>query len=95
MQSAKCKAQSAEKRKTVCQGVPQSNICWKSREGAAVLAKAGSLPARKGSKAGWEEVSNLEEKGVRTLLIGHDKVPQVKEKGYKLMEEIIVRKQLR
>ncbi|OGQ80984.1 MAG: hypothetical protein A3F90_13845 [Deltaproteobacteria bacterium RIFCSPLOWO2_12_FULL_60_19] len=66
-----------------------------SAEGAAVLAKAGSLPARKGAKAAWEEVSGLEEKGIRMLLLGHDKVPQVKEKGYKLMEEIIVRKQIR
>jgi iron(III) transport system substrate-binding protein len=66
-----------------------------SAEGAAVLAKSGSLPARKGAKAAWEEVSNLEEKGVRMLLIGHEKMPQVKDKGYKLMEDIIIRKQIR
>jgi len=65
-----------------------------SAEGAVVLAKAGALPARKGAKAAWEEVSNLEAKGVRMLLIGHDKVPQVKDKGYKLMEEILIRKQI-
>jgi hypothetical protein len=63
-------------------------------EGAAVLSKAGALPARKGAKAAWEEVSNLEEKGVRMVLIGPDKMPLVKEKGYKLMEEIIIRKQI-
>lgn len=64
-------------------------------EGAAVLSKAGALPARKGAKAAWEEVSNLESKGVRMVLIGHDKMPLVKDKGYKLMEEIIIRKQIK
>jgi iron(III) transport system substrate-binding protein len=66
-----------------------------SAEGAAVLAKAGSLPARKGAKAAWEDVSNLEEKGVRMLMMGHEHMPKVKEKGYKLIEEIIIRKQIR
>jgi iron(III) transport system substrate-binding protein len=66
-----------------------------SAEGAAVLAKAGSLPARKGAKAAYEEVSNLEEKGVRMLMMGHEHMPKVKDKGYKLIEEIIIRKQIR
>lgn len=66
-----------------------------SAEGAAALAKSGALPARKGAKAAWEEVSHLEEKGVRMVLVGHDKMSQVKDKGYKLMEEIIIRKQIR
>jgi iron(III) transport system substrate-binding protein len=66
-----------------------------SAEGAAVLAKAGGLPARKGAKAAYEEVSNLEEKGVRMLMMGYQDMPKVKEKGYKLIEEIIIRKQLR
>jgi iron(III) transport system substrate-binding protein len=66
-----------------------------SAEGAQVLAKAGGLPARKGAKAAYEEVSNLEEKGVRMLMMGYQDMPKVKEKGYKLIEEIIIRKQLR
>jgi hypothetical protein len=66
-----------------------------SAEGAAALAKAGGLPARKGAKAAYEEVSNLEEKGVRMLMMGYQDMPKVKEKGYKLIEEIIIRKQLR
>jgi iron(III) transport system substrate-binding protein len=66
-----------------------------SAEGAAALAKSGGLPARKGATAAWDEVSNPEEKGVRILMMGHEKMTQVKEKGYKLIEEIIVRKQIR
>jgi len=66
-----------------------------SAEGAAALAKAGGLPARKGTKAAYEEVSNLEEKGVRILMMGHEKMGQVKEKGYKLIEDILIRKQIR
>lgn len=65
-----------------------------SAEGAAALAKSGALPARKGAKAAWEEVSNLEEKGIRMVLLGHDKMPGIKDKGYKLMEDILIRKQL-
>jgi iron(III) transport system substrate-binding protein len=66
-----------------------------SAEGASALAKSGGLPARKGAKAAWEEVSNLDDKGVRILMMGHEKMSQVKEKGYKLIEDIIVRKQIR
>ncbi|MGH7830325.1 MAG: ABC transporter substrate-binding protein, partial [Candidatus Binatia bacterium] len=66
-----------------------------SADGAAALAKSGSQPARKGAKAAWEEISNLEEKGVRMVLIGHEKMAEVKDKGYKLIEEIIIRKQIR
>jgi iron(III) transport system substrate-binding protein len=67
-----------------------------SAEGAATLVKSGgNQPARKGTKLPWEEISNLEEKGVRMLLIGHERMAELKDKGYKLMDEIIVRKQLR
>jgi iron(III) transport system substrate-binding protein len=65
-----------------------------SAEGAAALAKSGAIPARKGTKGAWEEVSNLDKKGVRMVLMGHDKMPQVKDKGYKLMEDILIRKQI-
>jgi iron(III) transport system substrate-binding protein len=66
-----------------------------SADGASALARAGALPARRGAKAAWPEVSNLEEKGVRMVLLGHEDMPKVKEKGYRLIEEIIVRKQFR
>lgn len=66
-----------------------------SADGAAAVAKNGGLPARRGAKAAWEEVSNLDQKGIRMILIGPDKMPEVKDKGYKLIEDIIVRKQTR
>lgn len=66
-----------------------------SAEGAAILSKAGGLPARKGTKAAWEEISNLKDKGIRVVLIGHGKMPKVKDKGYKLMEDILIRKEIR
>jgi iron(III) transport system substrate-binding protein len=65
-----------------------------SAEGAAALAKNGGLPARKGVKMPWDEISNLDEKGIRMVLIGPDKMPEVKDKGYKLIEEIVIRKQI-
>jgi len=65
-----------------------------SAEGAAALAKNGGLPARKGVKMPWDEISNLDEKGIRMILIGPDKMPEVKDKGYKLIEEIVIRKQI-
>lgn len=64
-------------------------------EGAAALARNGGLPARKGVQAAWEEISNLDQKGLRMILVGPDKMPVVKDKGYKLIEEIIIRKQVR
>jgi iron(III) transport system substrate-binding protein len=67
-----------------------------SEDGVAALVKGGgTIPARKGAKVGWEEISTLEEKGVRMILIGHEKMAELKDKGYKLMDEIIVRKQTR
>jgi ABC-type Fe3+ transport system substrate-binding protein len=66
-----------------------------SADGAAALARHGGLPARKGAKAAYDEVSNLDQKGIRMILIGPDKMPEVKDKGYKLIEDIIVRKQVR
>lgn len=68
-----------------------------SEDGVVALAKGGgSISARKGAKAGWQEILNaLESKRVRTVLIGHEKMAELKDKGYKLMEDIIIRKQLR
>jgi iron(III) transport system substrate-binding protein len=68
-----------------------------SEDGVAALARGGgTISARKGAKAGWQEIINaVESKKVRTTLIGHDKMAEVKDKGYKLIEDIIVRKQVR
>jgi len=68
-----------------------------SEDGVVALAKGGgSISARKNAKAGWQEIlTALESKRVRTVLIGHEKMAELKDKGYKLMEDIIIRKQIR
>jgi iron(III) transport system substrate-binding protein len=68
-----------------------------SEEGVVALVKGGgTIPTRKGAKAGWQEILNaLEDKRVRTVIIGHEKMAELKDKGYKLIEDIIVRKQIR
>jgi len=67
-----------------------------SADGVAALAKAGgTLSARKGAKLPYEEIPNFEEKGIKIILIGHEKMAELKDKGYKLMDEIIVRKQFK
>jgi iron(III) transport system substrate-binding protein len=66
-------------------------------EGVAALARGGgTISARKGAKAGWQEIIDaIENKKFRTTLVGHERMGELKDKGYKLIEDIIVRKQLR
>jgi len=68
-----------------------------SEEGVVALVKGGgTIPTRKGAQAGWQEIINaLADKRIRTVVIGHEKMAELKDKGYKLIEDIIVRKQLR
>jgi hypothetical protein len=68
-----------------------------SEEGVVALVKAGgTIPARNGSKAGWQEILNaVENKKLRKVLIGHEKMAELKDKGYKMMDDIVVRKQLK
>jgi iron(III) transport system substrate-binding protein len=68
-----------------------------SEDGVAALARAGgTIPARKGAKAGWQEIIDaVESKKIRTTLVGHERMGELKEKGYKLIEDIIVRKELK
>ncbi|HXG50405.1 MAG TPA: extracellular solute-binding protein [candidate division Zixibacteria bacterium] len=68
-----------------------------SEDGVVALVRGGgTIPARTGAKAGWQEILNaLADKRIRKVVIGHEKMAELKEKGYKLIEDIIVRKQLR
>jgi iron(III) transport system substrate-binding protein len=68
-----------------------------SEDGVVALVKGGgTIPARNGAKAGWQEILDaLNNKALRKLLIGHEKMAELKEKGYKLMDDIVVRKQLK
>lgn len=68
-----------------------------SEDGVVALVKSGgTIPARNGAKAGWQEIlTALNDKNLRKLLIGHEKMAELKDKGYKMMDDIIVRKQLK
>jgi iron(III) transport system substrate-binding protein len=68
-----------------------------SEDGVAALARGGgTISARKGAKAGWQEIINaVESKKIRTTLVGHERMGELKDKGYKLIEDIVVRKQLK
>jgi iron(III) transport system substrate-binding protein len=68
-----------------------------SEEGVVALIKGGgTIPTRRGARAGWQEILDaLADKRLRTAVIGHEKMAELKDKGYKLIEDIIVRKQLR
>jgi len=68
-----------------------------SEDGVVALVKGGgTVPARNGAKAGWQEILDaLDNKKLRKILIGHDKMAELKDKGYKMMDDIIVRKQLK
>jgi hypothetical protein len=68
-----------------------------SEDGVVALVKSGgTIPARNGAKAGWQEIlTALNNKNLRKLLIGHEKMAELKDKGYKMMDDIIVRKQLK
>jgi iron(III) transport system substrate-binding protein len=68
-----------------------------SEDGVVALTRGGgTIPSRMGSKAGWQEIMNaLDDKRIRKVVIGHEKMAELKERGYKLIEDIIVRKQLK
>jgi iron(III) transport system substrate-binding protein len=68
-----------------------------SQDGVTALARGGgTISARKGAKAGWQEIIDaVENKKFRTTLVGHERMGELKDKGYKLIEDIIVRKQLK
>ncbi len=68
-----------------------------SEDGVVSLVKGGgTIPTRNGAKAGWQEILNaLDNKKLRKVLVGHEKMGELKDKGFKMMDDIIVRKQLK
>jgi len=62
-------------------------------EGTKILAGTGRIPARRGVKALYEEVSNLEEKGVNILMIPVEQAERLDPIAKKLVEEILIRRQ--
>jgi iron(III) transport system substrate-binding protein len=61
-----------------------------SAEGARILGGTGRVPARKGAKSAYEELSNLEEKGVPLLYITAEQTEQVNRAMEQMMKELLV-----
>jgi iron(III) transport system substrate-binding protein len=62
----------------------------KSAEGAKILAATGRVPGRKGVKSVYEDLSNLEERGIPLLVVGPEQSEQVAKPMEKIMKEVLV-----
>ena len=63
-----------------------------SEEGSKIIAATGRIPTRQGVKTLYEEVSNLEERGVPLLVISPEEGFKLRDKTNQLIEEILIRK---
>ena len=63
-----------------------------SAEGQNIFAAVGRIPARRGIKAQYPDISNIEERGIKLLLMTPEEEGKWQEKSFKLVEEYIVRK---
>lgn len=64
-----------------------------SAEGSKILASTGRIPGHKEVQSVYEEVSQLEQKGVPLLLVSPEKADELGNVAKKIMEEILVRRQ--
>ncbi|MBI4528990.1 MAG: ABC transporter substrate-binding protein [Deltaproteobacteria bacterium] len=64
-----------------------------SADGARTLASTGRIPVHKEVKSIYEEVSQLEQKGVPVLLVPPEKADELGNVARQIMEEILVRRQ--
>ncbi len=62
----------------------------KSAEGAKILASTGRLSGRKGVKSLYEELSNLEERGIHVLIVTPEQSEKIAKPMEKIMKEILV-----
>lgn len=62
-----------------------------SAEGAKILASTGRIPRRKGARSLYEELSNLEEKGVHVFVVTAEQTDKVAKPMEKIMKELLVR----
>ena len=62
----------------------------KSAEGAKILAATGRISGRKGVKALYEEIANLEEKGVPLLVVTPEQSEQVAKPMERIMKDLLV-----
>jgi ABC-type Fe3+ transport system substrate-binding protein len=61
-----------------------------SSEGAKILASTGRLSGRKGVRSLYDELNNLEERGVPLLIVGPEQSELVAKPMEKIMKEILV-----
>jgi len=62
----------------------------KSAEGAKILASTGRISGRRGIKPIYEELVNLEERGVPLLVVGPEQSEKVTKPMEKIMKELLV-----
>jgi len=62
-----------------------------SGEGAKILSATGRVPRRKGARSVYEELANLEEKGVALYVVTAEQTDQVAKAMEKIMKELLVR----
>lgn len=63
----------------------------KSAEGAKILASTGRISGRKGAGSFYEELSNLDEKGVPLIVVTPDKTEEVAKPLQNIMKDILVK----
>ncbi len=64
-----------------------------TEEGQKIVVESGRIPTRKGVKAKYEEVSNLEEKGVPIVFVTPEDAEKWEQVSSRLVNEVIIRKQ--
>jgi len=62
-----------------------------SGEGAKILSATGRVPRRKGARSVYEELANLDEKGVALYVVTAEQTDQVAKAMEKIMKELLVR----
>ena len=62
-----------------------------SAEGAKILSGTGRIPRRKGARSMYEELTNLEERGVPLYVVTPEQTDQVSKAMEKIMKDLLVK----
>ena len=62
-----------------------------SAEGAKILSGTGRIPRRKGARSGYEELANLEERGVPLHVVTAEQTDRLTKAMEKIMKEMLVK----
>jgi len=62
-----------------------------SAEGAKILSGTGRIPRRKGARSVYEELANLEERGVPLHVVTAEQTDLLSKAMEKIMKELLVR----